>query len=794
METAYFQSYMDYFWQWEGDQEVIAIRGGSTIIYRELLKEIVDQLAYQGLPSFGSLLLTLVATNPRSEESVNKIEELLNPIIYKDKDAFQMVSDVSAPNPYKTVWNEARDFISLLENLPEIYKTGKKRMLLLQAIFEKCHNIRSPKKSRRIYETLLASKGTSLLIEELHAASQALFHEDFRILGLLGKKFKSTDDIIQKIADLPEIPELVELDQTDSDKTGKSDLVDLLIENDPSFHVGSLVRRIWGGLHIPVHSALPSQQPLGGVSDLTNKGDFDKLLISEFANEDLVFLSRLANNEALYIQREVPPHNNDMERIILLDISLRNWGTPKIIAFATMLAIAKHPKTDIICRAFVVGKNYQEVGINDVESIIDGLQILDGSLNAAAGIESFLKDYPAGKNKEIFVITEPSTLKQGAMLKVVNEYHAAIQYWIYTDSEGNIDVYKKQQSSKKHLQHLQLPLEELWQPPKRQKRVQPLSDAPSTSPEQLHDFPILFNKPSDTKGFLFAEDGTVFIVTSGKCLFRRYVKSGAQEGKGWQLLIEYLPFTVGEKEVAWVDGVYAILFFNPVSRRGYILHVHTQHQYHFDFQNWHVHPEYKGFIFYKSHFYHVNSHGVWGIDIFGKAVASEDFVYQDVSELQAQHQMRQEIAQRRPYYGEEYQNILRKIHTVYINQFNNLVLNMHELRLMGETNIQLEVAHTSEPVLVAARDNDRFFFPDGSLVLIYNGMLTLKSANPDLPEVYVPLVLSHNIGIATADTFAGSPYYDLETGTTITASAFFRNYIGPFIAHAQSYGKGKVAN
>ena len=43
---------------------------------------------------------------------------------------------------------------------------------------------------------------------------------------------------------------------------------------------------------------------------MTNKGDFHRMLLSEFANEDDVFINRVANNEALYIQREIPPEEN----------------------------------------------------------------------------------------------------------------------------------------------------------------------------------------------------------------------------------------------------------------------------------------------------------------------------------------------------------------------------------------------------------------------------------------------------------------------------------------------------
>ena len=57
-----------------------------------------------------------------------------------------------------------------------------------------------------------------------------------------------------------------------------------------------------------------------------------------------VLMSRLANNESLFHHREVPPADNHYSRIILLDTTLKNWGTIKTISFATMLAIANHPK------------------------------------------------------------------------------------------------------------------------------------------------------------------------------------------------------------------------------------------------------------------------------------------------------------------------------------------------------------------------------------------------------------------------------------------------------------------
>ena len=47
--------------------------------------------------------------------------------------------------------------------------------------------------------------------------------------------------------------------------------------------------------------------PVGGVSDITNRGSLERLLLSELAHDDLTMAVRLALGEALYLRRKAPP-------------------------------------------------------------------------------------------------------------------------------------------------------------------------------------------------------------------------------------------------------------------------------------------------------------------------------------------------------------------------------------------------------------------------------------------------------------------------------------------------------
>lgn len=740
---GYLQSYDKYFWQWEDNAEVMAIPSGSTIAYEKFTLEIVKHLVPQGLPPFGSLLLAIIATNPNHDDSF---------AIIKNRIA-NALSITDSKNI--TTLDEAISFLKLLSTLPKQYKQGKKRILVYQAIFEGCHNIVALKNSQRVYDyytRLNHSRGNLMVKKEFN---QAVFLRDFRTIGLLAFKFKTVKDIIDKVARLPEIPDdEIELEEIDTDEKIPDDFIEQLIHNTKTFQVGSLVKRIWGGLNIPVHSVLPSQQPLGGISDLTNKGDFDKLLISEFANDDIVFLSRLANNEALYIQREIPPANNKLQRTILIDASLKNWGTPKAIAFAITVAIAKHPKTDIECNALVIGNHYHAISVDSVDNIIDSLQILEGSLHCANGLAAYFKDFPHHNDREVFLITTPSTLKQVAMLKAINDYHTAVKYWIYTDAEGGIDVYKKQQNSKKHLQRIQLPLAEIWQKNKK-------TTLEKTDENNFSGYPILLKHSTLSKQFLKTDNGEIFQITEDRCLLKFYNPSLRPAEKGWELVYRNLPFSTGGFEIGLMEnGDYILLMFNPQTKEITLLNIYTGTKRSFYFKDWPA-PKLNDFLFFEHTFYYsLFQNGYWKIGIDGTIERNE----QDKNLLAAPYRLREKELSDIAKKHSASHHLLKNINGVVINNSRNLAFNSHELILNQGHHIKLQNSRIGNAIAEAVKSaENEFTFTDGSSIKINrSGVLVLKSSNHNIPPIYIPSVLDASLGLAIKDVFAGNDFYYKE--------------------------------
>lgn len=728
----YFQSYHGYFWQWEDEGNVVAIPQAATVSYTYYLGAVIEKLAPQGLPPFGSLLLAIIATSPDGNASLDVVYQILcNALKTSDE------TDLS----------RATSFLKLLASLPQPYKEGAKRILVLQTIFERTHYNLSLKNSESVVEHY--RKG--LVPDPKNEFHRSVFVEDFRPLSLLESKFPDAESIISAISSLPD-PQQIKIEfeeRTGTDELAKkTDFIDELIDNDKTHTVGSLIRWLWGGLNVPVHSSLPSQQPLGGISDLTNKGDFDKLLISEFANDDLFFLSRLANNEALYIHREIPPAHNNLQRLVLIDATLKNWGNPRIMAFGVMLAIARHPKTDIPCSAFVLGNDrYYAVSTDSIDQVIEALNILEGNLHPGKSLEAFLKDTGSTHNKEIFFITEKSTLKQPDLLKVINEHPGKIHYVMLTEASGAIDVYKKERSIR-HVQRIQVPLGKLWA-----KKKQNATDKQVPTTFNV-DYPILLRSERKVKSVFSAPDGEIFQITTERSVLRLFQSSNHTK-RGWDLVCRDLPYKTDICEIGINDsGEYILLMFNPHSREITLLNLQHGGKHTFSFSYWKSEAT-QSFIFESGKFYHHNHLGQWSISTTGDIAAVNAI---DVNMFTTREKALSSTAVKHcSQYG-----VFKNVNMVYINSSGELIFNIHALKLTTDgkhLKLTSTIDHSVKSLAVAS-DNSIFTFDDGSAIEVNRtGLLILRSSDRMIPTIYLPTTLDSSLGIATSDEFAGNEYY-----------------------------------
>ena len=68
-------------------------------------------------------------------------------------------------------------------------------------------------------------------------------------------------------------------------------------------------RQLMAAVTLPRRLADPEEIAMGGVSDISNRGPLDRLLLTELVHDDLTLAVRVSSNEALYLRRESPPRD-----------------------------------------------------------------------------------------------------------------------------------------------------------------------------------------------------------------------------------------------------------------------------------------------------------------------------------------------------------------------------------------------------------------------------------------------------------------------------------------------------
>ena len=103
----------------------------------------------------------------------------------------------------------------------------------------------------------------------------------------------------------------------------------------------SLIPALDAGLTIPPRKRSPDAVPQGGYSDVTTRGDPDRLLPSQFALDPDEFVRRFAEHELLYFQREEPHEAQKPERVLVFDQGVRTWGRVRLALAGAVLSLLK---------------------------------------------------------------------------------------------------------------------------------------------------------------------------------------------------------------------------------------------------------------------------------------------------------------------------------------------------------------------------------------------------------------------------------------------------------------------
>lgn len=418
---AYFHSDGSIFWNWVEDGQVIEWKNGDTICYQKDLIELLKGIQSVGLPPLDALLLAISACHYGQVKDEHK--EIFRRYRCKAEIRFRAFDNLYA--------------ISLL---PLQLRSGAFRIHLFREIFNASPHQTDPYKAKQLIRLLESGDLKNHLVQK-KAQSSPQNRMEIAFESFANTYNGNELELILRTG-LEQVPEPAPLPQPDP-RTSQDDLLTQLSQDQQTAGLSRLTKRLIAALNIPPHTQGASDQPLGGVSDISNRGDFDRLLLSELANDDDTLSARLVNNEALYLRRETPPDPQVQERVILVDTSLRLWGIPRVFAVSAALgcALNNHQKAGI--SAFALGKEL--IGPNALatrEEVIHFLAQQSPVLHSGEALRAFFRQQPRSAQRAVFFITSEEVMADKNFSLIFAEQQQHLDYLLVLSRTGTLLFYK----------------------------------------------------------------------------------------------------------------------------------------------------------------------------------------------------------------------------------------------------------------------------------------------------------------------------------------------------------------
>jgi len=190
-------------------------------------------------------------------------------------------------------------------------------------------------------------------------------------------------------------------------------LLSELADDDKLGGIAHLSRTTASLLTLPRRPSDPDLLPLGGVSDVTNRGNPERLLMTELAADPMLLLARIANGQALYLRRETPPGPLPDRRCVAIETGIRCWGETRVRLAALALAIAASEERrgeTTIDFSVVYDDQVIEQDFAEREGLTRHLEMLPPSVHPGRGVARWFETVYESAKETNSVIAEPMVL------------------------------------------------------------------------------------------------------------------------------------------------------------------------------------------------------------------------------------------------------------------------------------------------------------------------------------------------------------------------------------------------
>ena len=496
-------------WRWDKEAEVIEWTDSSTIVFRAELASILARLAPHGLPPLSAVVLLLAACRDGWPGESHRLGTIAGSLATLGRGEF--------PDWLGKLFQQ----LDAVRALPdELRTTSSAKADLAEMVFEECRirtSIEDAEAIRWALSSYLSPETLTPQSDSLQGLEGIL--RDLRCLFDGMKKFDAEKLKLRKRTGLDQLVRPADFELPPAEMARR--LITRLHDDQELGGMARIARQLLAAMHLPHALSDHEDLPVGGVSDITNRGSLDRLLLSELAYDDLTLAVRIALREALYLRRETPPKNPPKHRAVLIDAGIRLWGIPRVFATAVALTLAATSDRNIRIDAYrACGRKVEQVSLTQREGLIAHLEALEPEVHPGDAIEAFLAAVSKqGDLVDAVVVTSEDVVEDLHFQQAIDSRELPSLLLATVSREGRFRLISWSSRRRKMLREARLDLEKLLSPPSWP--VAPLVEsALLTMPAILRQkpFPLLLSHPMTFKQAWATSDGSVLSLGLNRCL------------------------------------------------------------------------------------------------------------------------------------------------------------------------------------------------------------------------------------------------------------------------------------
>jgi hypothetical protein len=776
----YFSARQDYFWRWAEHGRVVEFANKKTICYREELNYLFGVM-FRGMRfPFGSLLLLICACKDNWESLFEMQQQLkrlsLVPGFIGEEylQAEQLTKDAYA-------------FLKVVNGLPLGFRSSLYRTTVIRSIIATLPNDEKLPDISAMMKMLNTGEFDEGLVGQQKPFSIEQLKIDLSPLAAALSFFPDTETLDIRIrTGLLTLPPTAPIPLPEAE--GPALLSDL-DEHHQTRMLAALTRKILAAIRIPMYLSGSSDFALGGVSDIGNRGDFDQLLLSELAQDDLLLTARLANNEALYLKRETPPDNAVEELGVFIDVTLKMWGMPRVLALATALAFREGKTKNQDLKAWGVGAVTTEIDLYSKKGIIAALEQLDPSLHCGEQLVKKLRQQSKNRGKYI-LITSEGFLQDPVTNAYFQRVKDQLNFLATVNRNGHIQLIRLTKGRQQLLNEARINLDELvYGMGNKAKRQYPQGTPPAIMLQD--EFPLYYPtskvKMDYENTFLTANNRVVIISQDRRVLCWPAKNKGAVE------LIDSLPHGTYCFAESLAD-VYLLLtsakaetmkFYrlDPVKGSADLYELEPRQRSSYTIK------------FINGQFFMMGGNG---LDILDLGTMKFSAGSQHQATLFNSHQRTIQHYKNFNLFKKQINNgysVINSAKNVWLRSSGHLCVDKRQFKPDGNKFAWTEFKHTGEWIQRLDEQQlqieylpfikfTKFTWSTGSQALLDSrGLLHLKSRDTTVPEICILLVVDQPSACWSADgVVSGSAYFTGKTGVReIQPAVFYEHYIQRFI-------------